>query len=188
MSESDKLRYPIGQFEFTPTISASQRRRLIEEYERSPDRLDEAAAGLTDDQIDTVYRPGGWTVRQVIHHLPESHMNAYVRLKLALTEELHRSVVADEAAWADLADSREGPIAISLALFRVLQQRWAMALRAMSDADSSRKVWHPAWGTVPLDYLVQVYAWHARHHTAHITTLRDRMGWWSTGDRSTTTA
>ena len=159
---------------------AVARQRLVEDYETSPERLERAVAGLRVAQIDTPYRPGGWTVRQVVHHLPESHMNAYVRLKLALTEDLHRSVVANEADWANLPDSRDGPIALSLELFRVLQQRWALALRSMSVGDFSRKVWHPVWDTVSLDYLVQVYAWHARHHTVHITDLRERM-WWLPG-------
>ena len=177
MNEIDRLRYPIGRFEFTRSNSARERQRLCEEYETAAEGLESAVVDLTDEQLDTPYRPGGWTVRQVIHHLPESHMNAYVRLKLALTEELHRSVATDEAAWANLRDSREGPVGVSLALFRVLQQRWGIALRAMSEEDFSRKVWHPEWNTVPLDYLVQVYAWHARHHIAHITTVRERMDW-----------
>ena len=178
----DDLRYPIGKFEFRPRTSLRERQGLAEEYELAPDWLEDAASGLTDAQLDTAYRPNGWTVRQVIHHLPESQMNAYVRLKLALTEDLHRSVVADEDAWASLPDSRNGPIVIALSLFRALQLRWAMAIRSMSDADFARLVWHPEWGKVRLEYLVQVYAWHPRHHIAQITTLRDRMGWDRVGD------
>ncbi|PYV45412.1 MAG: putative metal-dependent hydrolase [Acidobacteria bacterium] len=171
------LQYPLGQFRFDPQTCTEQRQRLIREYGIFPEKLKAAVEGLTDEQLDTPYRPGGWTVRQVVHHLPESHMNGYVRLKLALTEENHKAVVADEAAWAELNDSRNGPIALSLELFRVLQQRWVVALQTLSDPDFERTMWHPAWGTVSLDYVVQSYAWHARHHIAHITGLRERMGW-----------
>ncbi len=177
VSDISGLQYPIGQFQFNPQISAEERHRLIVGYVIFPDMLQTAVNGLTEGQLDTRYRPGGWTVRQVVHHLAESHMNAYVRFKLTLTEKEHKAVVADEAAWAELEDSRRGPIAVSLDLFRALQQRWVLAIQAISPADFDRKLWHPAWGTVSVDYLVQGCAWHARHHIAHITSLRERMGW-----------
>jgi len=177
MNEIGTLQYPLGRFCFDPKTSMELREQLVTEYGLLPEKLEAAVESLTDQQLDTPYRPGGWTVRQVVHHLPESHMNAYVRLKLALTEENHKAVVADEAAWAERKDSRNGHIALSLELFRVLQQRWVLALRAFSEADFERTMWHPAWGTVSLDYVVQNYAWHARHHIAQITRLRERMRW-----------
>ena len=177
MSNLKKLQYPIGEFQFDAGITEEKRDQWITEYAVIPDKLESAVADLTDEQLDTRYRPDGWTVRQVVHHLADSHMNAYVRFKLVLTEDKPKVIVADQAAWAELVDARTAPIATSMQLFRLLQQRWVIALRALSPEDYQRTFWHPWWETVSLDYLIQSYAWHGRHHIAQITSLRERMGW-----------
>jgi hypothetical protein len=174
-------KYPIGKFSFpssaAPSVTADQRNRWIAEIEELPSRLRAAVAGLTPEQIETPYRPGGWTVRQVVHHVPESHMNAYVRFKLALTEEEPTIKPYDESAWAKLRDVGATPIETSLALLEPLHDRWVRLLRLLDDADFSRTFRHPALGVIRLDGNLALYAWHGRHHTAHITSLRERMGW-----------
>lgn len=169
-------RFPIGRFQWTGSNTPEQRRQFIAQIESVPARLREAVAGLSEEQIDTPYRTGGWTVRQVVHHLPDSHMNAYVRFKLALTEEQPTIKPYDEAAWALLADSRS-PVDVSLRLTEALHERWGRVLRSMNDADFQRKLTHPEQGLVALDRFVALYAWHGAHHIAHITHLRERMGW-----------
>jgi len=136
-----------------------------------------AVAGLTPERFDTPYRPGGWTVRQVVHHVPDSHMNAYVRFKLALTENEPTIKPYEEAAWAELADSASTPADVSLTLLETLHDRWVRLLRSMTEADFARKFRHPQLGVVPLDKNLALYAWHGKHHVAHITSLRQRMGW-----------
>ena len=136
-----------------------------------------AVAGLTPERFDTPYRPGGWTVRQVVHHVPDSHMNAYVRFKLALTEDEPTIKPYEEAAWAELADSASTPADVSLTLLETLHDRWVRLLRSMTEADFARKFRHPQLGVVPLDKNLALYAWHGKHHVAHITSLRQRMGW-----------
>jgi uncharacterized damage-inducible protein DinB len=136
-----------------------------------------AVAGLTPERFDTPYRPGGWTVRQVVHHVPDSHMNAYVRFKLALTENEPTIKPYEEAAWAELADSASTPVDVSLTLLETLHDRWVRLLRSMTEADFARKFRHPQLGVVPLDKNLALYAWHGKHHVAHITSLRQRMGW-----------
>ena len=136
-----------------------------------------AVAGLTPERFDTPYRPGGWTVRQVVHHVPDSHMNAYVRFKLALTEDEPTIKPYEEAAWAELADSASTPVDVSLTLLETLHDRWVRLLRSMTEADFARKFRHPQLGVVPLDKNLALYAWHGKHHVAHITSLRQRMGW-----------
>ncbi|AHG89101.1 DinB-like domain protein [Gemmatirosa kalamazoonensis] len=173
------LRYPIGRF--TPpdaaTATAATYARLIDEIERAPRELRAALEGLTDAQLDTPYRDGGWTVRQVAHHVPDSHLNAYVRFKLALTEDEPRIKPYEEAQWAELRDSRL-PIAPSLALLDALHVRWVTVLRAIPVEDFERRAYdHPETGRVPLRAALGLYAWHGRHHTAHILGLRERMGW-----------
>ena len=175
MPESD-LRYPIGKFQRED--ACPDRRSLhIRQIEAAPAELRAAVAGLTSERLDTPYRPGGWTVRQVVHHLPDSHMNAYVRMKMALTEEVPTIKPYDEARWAELADLRTTPTEIPLALFESLQQRWAHLLRSLTPKDLSRAYRHPEQGTVSLEEVVAIYAWHGRHHVAHITSLRERNGW-----------
>jgi uncharacterized damage-inducible protein DinB len=174
---SSDPRYPIGKFERRDQLTAAERRSLIEQIAAAPARMREAIAGLTGEQLDTPYREGGWTVRQVVHHVPDSHLNAYSRFKLALTEETPTIRPYDEAAWAELPDSRETPIETSLTMQEALHDRWVHLLRSMSDADFQRKLKHPESGTMTLDAMVALYAWHGQHHVAHITSLRERRGW-----------
>jgi hypothetical protein len=136
-----------------------------------------AVAELNDDQLNTPYRDGGWTVRQVIHHVPESHMNAYIRFKLALTESEPTIKPYDEAAWAETADVRGTPIEVSLVLLDNLHKRWVVLLKSMSEADFLKQFRHPELGVVPLEKNLALYAWHSKHHVAHITTLRERKQW-----------
>jgi uncharacterized damage-inducible protein DinB len=171
------LRYPIGRAEMEPALTPERRRELIGQLEAMPDRLREAVAGLNAEQLDTPYRPGGWTVRQVIHHVPDSHLNAYIRCKWALTEDQPTIKTYEEARWAELPDSRSAPIEVSLALLENLHRRWVALLRALPAADFARSIQHPEWGLVNLDQLLGLYAWHGRHHVAHVTALRERMGW-----------
>ena len=171
------LRYPIGKFQLEGDITEERRRGWIAEIEQTPARLRAAVDGLSPEQLDTPYRPGGWTVRQVVHHLPDSHLNSYVRFKLALTEDGPTIKPYDEQKWAELNDSRSAPVYVSLALLESLHQRWVLVLRSMSEADFARAFRHPELGVRTLDQTVALYAWHGRHHVAHITSLRDRMGW-----------
>ena len=171
------LQYPVGKFEMEAEINEAQRRGLIESLAAAPARLRTAIAGLSPQQLDTPYRPGGWTVRQVAHHVPDSHLNAYIRLKLALTEEEPTIKPYDEARWAELSDTRNTPIEVSLTLLETLHDRWATLLRSMSPADFARTFKHPDLGAMTLNTQLRMYEWHGRHHTAHITGLRERMGW-----------
>jgi hypothetical protein len=149
----------------------------IAEVAAAPAKLRQAAAGLTPEQLDTPYRPGGWTVRQVVHHVPESHMNAYIRFKLALTEDEPIVKPYDEAAWAKLPDVHTTPIETSLAMLDSLHDRWVRVLKSLDDAAFARAFRHPEIGLVKLEGNLALYAWHGKHHTAHITSLRHRMGW-----------
>jgi hypothetical protein len=170
------LRYPIGPLTFAPP-SPEVRRAAIADVAALPGKLRAAVAGLADAQLDTPYRPGGWTVRQVAHHVPDSHMNAYVRFKLAVTEDTPTIKPYDEAAWAELADVKTVPVATSLALLEAVHERWVALLRSLSEADWARTFKHPELGVVPLEKNLALYAWHGRHHVAHVTSLRERMGW-----------
>jgi uncharacterized damage-inducible protein DinB len=176
MSERD-LRYPIGRFERAHEVTEVARREWIEEITATPAAVRAAVAGLGDEQLDTPYRPGGWTVRQVVHHLPDSHLNAYVRLKLALTEEEPTIKTYEEARWAELPEARTAPIEVSLELLDALHRRWVMLLDELPAAAFARTLLHPDWGRFSVDDLLGLYAWHGRHHVAHITALRERMGW-----------
>jgi uncharacterized damage-inducible protein DinB len=174
----EDLRYPVGKFNRPgSTLTADERHSLIGQIAATPARMREAVAGLTESQLDTPYRDGGWTVRQVVHHVPDSHMNAYTRVKLALTEEQPTIKPYDEAAWAKLNDVRDTPIETSLVLLETLHSRWDTILRAMTDADFERRLIHPDHGVMTLDALIAMYAWHGRHHVGHITSLRSRSGW-----------
>lgn len=173
----DDLRYPVGQFKFDGHLSAEQRRSFIDGIAAAPAKLRAAVEGLTPEQIETPYRPGGWTVRQVVHHVPDSHLNSYVRFKLALTEEEPTIKPYDEAAWSELEDVRTAPLETSLTLLDVLHRRWVPLLRSLTEADFARTFRHPEMGIVSLEKNVALYEWHGRHHVAHITSLRERMGW-----------
>jgi uncharacterized damage-inducible protein DinB len=170
-------RYPVGKFERRDTLAPDERTPLIAEIAETPARMRKAIGGLTDAQLETPYREGGWTVRQVVHHVPDSHLNAYTRFKLALTEEHPTIRPYDEAKWAELSDSRDTPIETSLKLLESLHDRWTRLLRTMSADDYRRTLTHPDSGVMTLDSLLTLYAWHGRHHVAHITSLRERMGW-----------
>lgn len=171
------LRYPIGTFKLEGTPGSKEIQRAVVEIAEAPTRLRAAVEGLTPEQLDTRYRPGGWTVRQVVHHVPDSHLNSYCRLKLALTEDEPMIKPYDEGRWAELEDSRVAPIDVSLALLESLHKRWAMLLESIEPADFQRTFRHPDIGVVTLAQNTCLYAWHGRHHVAHITSLRDRMGW-----------
>lgn len=169
-------RYPIGKFTQVQQLSAAERVAAIEQITAAPATFRQAVAGLDDAQLDTPYRNGGWTVRQVAHHLPDSHMNAYMRFKWGLTEDVPAIKTYEEKDWAQTPET-SAPIATSLDLLTALHARWVNLLRGMRPADFARTVKHPDWGTPSLDTLLALYAWHGRHHTAHVTSLRDRMGW-----------
>lgn len=170
------LSYPIGKFHWNGANTDADRKRYIDEIAHSPGNLRAAVYGLNDTQLDTPYRPGGWTVRQVAHHVPDSHLNAYVRFKLGLTEDIPTIKPYDEKLWAELRDSRE-PIENSLVLLESLHKRWLTVLLAMNPEDFARSIQHPELGTVSLDRYLALYAWHGKHHAAHITGLRERNGW-----------
>jgi hypothetical protein len=173
----EQLKYPVGRFELNGALPAGGRLELIESLAMVPARLAEAVAGLSAGQLDTPYREGGWTVRQVVHHVPESHMNAYIRFKWGLTEETPRIKTYHEDRWSALPDGRTAPVEVSLALLAALHVRWDLLLRSMSDSDFARKIDHPEWGEMQLTTLLRQYEWHGRHHTAHVRNLRDRNGW-----------
>jgi len=170
-------RYPVGTFEMPAQVTASRRQQAIDELAATPAKLRAAAKGLSDSQLDTPYREGGWTVRQVVHHVPDSHLNAYVRLKLALTEEKPTIKPYDQEAWANLADSKSTPIEVSLTLLSAVHDRWDRLWRSMKQEQFARVLIHPEHGERSVDWLLFLYEWHGRHHTAHITELRKQKGW-----------
>jgi uncharacterized damage-inducible protein DinB len=174
---SNNLQYPVGKFEITPGTTNEQRRALIESIAQTPARLRAAIANLSAKQLDEPYRPGGWTVRQVVHHLADSHVNAYTRFKLGLTEAEPTIKPYDENRWAMLEDGRYADPEVSLALLDALHRRWVMFLRSVQPEDFARTLNHPEIGTMSLDGLLQDYEWHGRHHVAHVTSLRERKGW-----------
>jgi len=171
------LRYPIGDFHFSGQVTESDRHRSIDIIESTPAKMRAAVEGLAEKQLDTPYRPGGWTVRQVVHHVPDSHMNAYVRFKLALTEDVPTIKAYDEQLWAKLEDSKNTPIETSLTLLESLHARMTVLLRSLKPTDFGRKFNHPERGPMTVDSLLALYAWHGPHHVAHITELRKREGW-----------
>lgn len=170
------LQYPIGKFSVPTDVPAALRSQWIEEVAQAPARLRGAVDGLKDNQLDTPYRPGGWTVRQVVHHVPDSHMNAYVRFKLALTEDTPTIKPYAESLWAELSDSK-APLETSLSLLENLHRRWLLLLRSLREEDWSKTFRHPELGVRRLDQTLGLYSWHGRHHAAHITSLRERMNW-----------
>jgi hypothetical protein len=170
-------RFPIGKFTFDGSLDETQRKHFIDDIEQTPRLLRAAVTGLSQQQLDTPYRDGGWTVRQVVHHVPESHMNAYVRFKLALTEDEPTIKPYMENLWAETPEVRSTPPEASLALMDPLHDRWVRLLRSMQPEDWKRKFHHPELGVVSLEKNLALYSWHGRHHVAHITELRKRMGW-----------
>jgi uncharacterized damage-inducible protein DinB len=175
---TDDLRYPIGEFAFTGPPDQQERRDRIGRLAEAPTLLRSAVAGLSDSQLDTPYRTGGWTLRQVVHHLPDSHVNGYTRFRLALTESRPTIKPYQEARWAELSDGRTAPVDLSLDLLETLHRRWVGLLEGLAAGDWSRSYLHPDQGReITLDEALALYAWHGEHHTAQITSLRRRMGW-----------
>lgn len=168
MSDLDALRYPVGRYAKPGPLDAPSRAALIDALARAPAELRALVTGLSDGQLDTPYRPGGWTIRQVVHHVFDSHANAYVRMKLCVTEDTPTIRTYDEAKWAELPEARTAPVAISLDLLDALHRRWVLFLRALPADAFSRTVRHPDWGPMTLDDLLAQYAWHGRHHAAHV--------------------
>ena len=170
-------RYPIGKFTYDGPPNNQQRQELIDDIEQTPTALRAAVSGLSPQQIETPYREGGWTVRQVVHHLPDSHMNAFIRFKLALTEDEPTIKPYEQQLWADLPDIKATPVETSLALLEALHIRFVCLLRGLNPQDWKRTFRHPELGIMPLEKNLALYSWHGRHHVAHITELRKRMGW-----------
>ena len=171
------LRYPVGKFVYHGPPSEETRKQLIAEIQKTPAALRAAVAGLSPQQVETPYREGGWTVRQVVHHVPDSHLNSYVRFRWALTEDDPPIKAYYEDRWAELPDARTAPVEVSLALLESLHGRWGALLGSLTDQDWKRTFRHPELGPVSLEKNAALYAWHGQHHVAHITGLRERMGW-----------
>ena len=169
-------RYPVGKFESRSNLTAPERQSMIEDIAATPARMRDAVRGLTESQLDTPYREGGWTVRQVVHHVPDSHLNAYIRFKWTLSED-HPTIKAyDQDAWAKLPDTRLTPVAVSLDLLDAVHKRLVVLLESLQPEDWTRPLTHPENGEMTLDRVLQVYAWHGRQHVAHVTELRKRAG------------
>jgi DinB superfamily len=177
MQATIDLSYPIGKFNLNQSVAAEARAALIDVIAGAPARFREAVSGLDDSQLDAPYRPGGWTVRQTVHHAAESHMQAFSRFRWALTEDNPAVKGYNEAKWAELHDSKTLPVAVSLILLEGLHARWTDLLHSMTDIDFARTFEHSELGPFRLDQALGLYAWHTRHHAAHITGLRERMGW-----------
>jgi hypothetical protein len=170
-------RYPTGRFSPDPNPTSETRARHIEEIAGLPSHMRRAVDGLKENQLNTPYRDSGWTIKQVVHHVPDSHLNAYVRFKLTITEDTPTIKAYDEAAWARLQDTEETPIEVSLNLLESLHARWVVLLKSLRPEDFQRKFNHPESGPHDADWLLALYAWHGKHHLAHITSLRERMKW-----------
>lgn len=170
-------RFPIGKFHYDGPLTAEQKQAFLDDVAETPAHLRTAVKGLSESQLDTPYRDGGWTVRQVVHHVPDSHMNSYVRFKLALTEDAPTIKPYAEDRWAELADTKATPVEVSLALLDSLHDRWVRLLRSLTPEDWQRTFRHPEVGPMTLEKALALYAWHGRHHVAHIAELRKRMLW-----------
>lgn len=170
-------RYPIGKLELPKEVTAARRQQAIAEIASTPAKMRAAATGLSESQLDTPYRDGGWTIRQVVHHVPDSHLNAFLRLKMTLTEEKPTIKTYEESQWAELADGKSAPIEDSLKLLDALHARWDRVWRSLKPEHFSRLLIHPNSGEKNVDWLLFLYEWHGKHHTAHITELRKLKGW-----------
>jgi uncharacterized damage-inducible protein DinB len=168
------LRYPVGKLTYDDQVTPGKRTAWMRQIAEAPAALRAAVSGLSEAQLDTPYRPDGWTVRQVVHHVPDSHMNAYIRFKWTLSEDNPTIKAYDQQAWARIADTKLTPIAVSLDLLDAVHKRWMVLLESLQDSDWTRPLMHPENGPMTLDRLLQMYAWHGRHHAAHITELRKR--------------
>ena len=177
-AQLEKLRYPIGQFEHHPSANLSEIKKWIRDITKHPAALKKAIKGLNEKKLNTPYRDGGWTVKQVVHHLADSHMNAYIRIKLALTENIPTIKPYEEAQWAEMDDAKKAPINISLSLLDSLHQRWTIMNKKMNETDYGKSVFHPEKKReVTIKEFLEMYSWHCRHHCAHITSLRKRVKW-----------
>jgi hypothetical protein len=174
---ADNLRYPIGEFQFCLPFSTQERMVFLAQLAEAPAKLRTAVANLSEAQLDTPYRPDGWTIRQVVHHLPDSHLNWYIRGKLALTENEPTIKPFSEELWAQLSDGRSGAIEPSLRILEGIHARTALFFESLAPQDWTRKFSHPEFGALSIQDILPALAWHSRHHTAHITELRKRMGW-----------
>jgi hypothetical protein len=175
-------RYPIGKFHFEEPLadvqkSDEQKTEFIDAIAQAPANMRAAVKGLSQPRLDTPYRDGGWTIRQLVHHVPDSHLNAYTRFKLALTEDEPTIKSYAEDRWAQLADTKTTPIEVSLTLLESLHDRWVRLLRSLQGQDWKRTFRHPELGLLTLEKNLALYAWHGRHHVAHIMSLRERNGW-----------
>jgi uncharacterized damage-inducible protein DinB len=170
-------RYPIGKYELPADVTPAKRAEAIREIASAPEKIRAAVHGLNEKQLNTPYRDGGWTVRQVVHHVADSHMNAYVRWRLALTESEPIIKPYEESAWAKLEDAAHAPVEVSLRLLEPLHERWVSLLHSIKEREFARTLRHPDHGLLTLDWMLFLYAWHGKHHTAHITELRKQKGW-----------
>ncbi|RXT06370.1 YfiT family bacillithiol transferase [Ammoniphilus sp. CFH 90114] len=170
------VRYPVGHYSYEEEVTDKQLQVWIDEIEAAPARLRETVIHLSDEQLSTPYRPGGWTIRQVVHHLADSHVNSYVRFKLALTEDVPTIKPYAEDRWAELHDSTTS-ILVSLDLLDALHKRWVILLRSLNKVELNRTFHHPDTGRISLKVNIGLYAWHGRHHIAHITSIKEKMGW-----------
>lgn len=177
MTLTPDLRYPIGRFEPGPAPDPWQRCALVVQLSEIPTQMKMAVAALSDNQLDTPYREGGWTARQVVHHLADAQLNWYTRTKLALTEDLPQIKPFDEALWAELHDGKAGPIEPSLILLQGITQRWAELFNSLTEDQWMRQMVHPERGVLIIANTLPMHVWHGHHHTAHVTELRKRMGW-----------
>jgi hypothetical protein len=173
----ESLKYPVGRFDPQAPAPAGGRAALIDSLAAVPARLRTAVNGLTEAQLDTPYREGGWTVRQLVHHVPDSHLNAYIRMKWTVTEDNPTIKTYDEKLWSELGDARTAPVEVSLTLLAAIHARWDLFLRSLADSDFERPLSHPEWGQLQLETLLKQYEWHGRHHVAHVTALRQRLKW-----------
>jgi hypothetical protein len=173
----DSLRYPIGKFSRPEALTPQDHKAAIASLAALPENLRSAVSGLTPHQLDTPYRQGGWTVRQLVHHVADSHLNAYVRIRLALTEDWPTIKPYDQSLWAELPDARIAPVELSLELLDALHQRLVLLLESLTEADWQRGYNHPESGRQTIVQVLAMYEWHSRHHVAHVTELRKRMGW-----------
>jgi len=168
MTDHDPLRYPIGPFRPKPSLTPAEREELIHELAHFPADLRFLVQSLPEEKLDTPYRDGGWTVRQVVHHVPDSHLQGYVRCKLAATEDTPTIKTYEEAVWAEMGEARTAPVDTSLDLVEALHKRWALFLRALPDEDFGKTYRHPELGEVSLDKTLQLYVWHGKHHLGHV--------------------
>lgn len=173
----DSLRYPVGPFKFSDPFDSADRPIWLAQLAEAPAKLRAAVAGLNDAQLDTSYREGGWTLRQVVHHLADAQMNWYIRPKLAVTEDMPVTKTYAEQSWAELSDARTAPVEASLKIFEGVTERWCIFFASLSPSAWSRSFQNPEWGTLSVEDVLRAIAWHTRHHTAHITEMRRRMRW-----------